>query len=68
MVNKETQPHAHRWIFETPQGVTSRGVCKTCGDVTRLKNYLEPESDGRFSKAIRPKNGTDFSFVTHINN
>ena len=29
----------HYWIIETPDGPTSRGVCKYCGAVKEFKNY-----------------------------
>jgi hypothetical protein len=28
----------HYWIIETPQGPTSRGVCKFCGEVREFDN------------------------------
>ncbi len=31
----------HRWIIETPHGVTSRGVCKQCGTSKRFPNAAE---------------------------
>ncbi len=31
----------HRWIIETPHGVTSRGVCKQCGTTKRFPNAAE---------------------------
>ena len=31
----------HRWIIETPHGVTSRGSCKLCGARKRFPNAAE---------------------------
>jgi len=30
----------HYWIIESPNGPTSRGVCKYCGTVKEFSNYL----------------------------
>lgn len=30
----------HHWIIESPQEVTSKGVCKFCGEEKEFINYL----------------------------
>jgi len=30
----------HKWVLETPNGPTSRGVCRLCGEVREFRNYL----------------------------
>ena len=31
----------HRWVIETPHGVTSRGFCRNCGATKRFPNAAE---------------------------
>ena len=31
----------HYWIIESPDGPTSAGVCKVCGETRDFANYLE---------------------------
>jgi len=33
---------SHYWIIEPPQGLTSMGVCKLCGEEREFKNRLRP--------------------------
>lgn len=33
--------HAHHWIIMTPNGPTSEGCCKGCGEMREFKNWLE---------------------------
>jgi hypothetical protein len=40
----------HRWIIETPNGATSRGLCRRCGATKRFPNAADDrlwDSDGR---------------------
>jgi len=30
----------HHWLIETPQGATSKGVCKLCGAVREFRNAV----------------------------
>jgi len=30
----------HHWIIESPQGPTSKGVCKLCGTEREFANYI----------------------------
>ncbi len=32
--------HAHHWLIETPDGLTSKGVCKKCGEVRTFPNAM----------------------------
>lgn len=32
--------HAHRWVLESPNGPTSRGVCKICKAEKGFRNWL----------------------------
>lgn len=32
--------HFHRWRIEEPNGPTSTGVCKICGQTKQFKNWL----------------------------
>ena len=32
----------HHWLLATPNGETSRGVCKLCGAVRHFKNSEDP--------------------------
>jgi hypothetical protein len=36
--------HAHHWVIEEPNGNTSTGRCKRCGETKAFKNWLS-ESD-----------------------
>ncbi len=43
IVTKERRRHSlkacrHHWIIETPNGATSRGMCKRCGKTRRFPN------------------------------
>lgn len=33
--------HAHRWRIDEPNGPTSAGVCRICGEHKGFKNWLE---------------------------
>jgi hypothetical protein len=33
--------HAHHYIVDTPNGPTSEGRCKICGNVKKFPNYIE---------------------------
>ena len=33
--------HAHHWSIESPNGSTSKGVCKNCGARKEFSNYIE---------------------------
>ena len=48
---------AHHWIIETPNGPTSRGVCRLCGAETEFSNYL-PHSKWE-EKGIRNGESSD---------
>jgi hypothetical protein len=40
---------AHHWLIESPNGPTSRGTCKVCGELREFKNSVQItswESDG----------------------
>lgn len=30
----------HKWVLEIPNGPTSRGTCRLCGEVREFRNYL----------------------------
>ncbi|GBD11639.1 hypothetical protein HRbin23_01310 [bacterium HR23] len=30
----------HKWVLEMPNGPTSRGTCRLCGEVREFRNYL----------------------------
>jgi hypothetical protein len=34
----------HHWLLATPNGETSRGVCKYCGAIRHFKNSEDPPS------------------------
>jgi len=36
--------HHHHWLIAEPEGATSTGVCKQCGEVRVFRNWL-PEAD-----------------------
>ena len=38
---RATSKCQHRWIIETPHGVTSRGLCKRCGVTKRFPNAAD---------------------------
>lgn len=40
---------AHRWVIETPNGETSRGVCRTCGAEKEFPNSAE---DGLWEREV----------------
>jgi|GEM_PF-1319432 len=54
-VQVEDRPQCrHHWLIETPQGATSKGVCKVCGEEREFRNastgaYWESDSssDGK---------------------
>jgi len=31
----------HHWVFETPSGPTSKGVCKKCGEKQIAQTHME---------------------------
>lgn len=38
---KPVADHPHRWLIETPNGATSQGVCRTCGEERTFYNSIE---------------------------
>jgi hypothetical protein len=30
----------HHWLIDSPEGPSSRGVCKLCGAIDEFKNYV----------------------------
>ena len=49
---------AHQWLIEAPNGPTSRGVCRLCGEVGEFRNSTEG-SDWDFNPAIDSARETD---------
>ena len=46
----------HHWIFETPTGPTSVGVCKKCGKKQQAENHMDiPLLSSYKMKAMRKK-------------
>ena len=39
----------HYWIIEPPNGPTSRGICRSCGEEQEFQNVLsdQPEASSR---------------------
>ncbi len=31
----------HHWVIESPNGPTSRGCCRTCGEIREFKNSIQ---------------------------
>lgn len=38
---KDNEQCPHHWIIETPEGPTSKGVCKLCGAEKTFKNSTD---------------------------
>ena len=36
----------HQWVIDMPAGPSSKGVCRTCGEVKQFQNYIEGSSWG----------------------
>lgn len=49
----ETRECRHHWLIETPQGATSRGVCKLCGQEKEFRNSF----DGIWDREPGPEAG-----------
>ena len=52
MAEKETEKQlqcAHQWIIESPQGPTSKGVCKECGEQKEFYNALTDATSKSFT-------------------
>jgi len=47
-----TNPCRHHWIIESPNGPTSRGRCRLCGDERDFTNWM-PKTENRLSPAER---------------
>ena len=43
----DTSGCVHHWVIETPNGPTSRGVCKKCGWERNYANYTEGAIDSK---------------------
>ena len=41
----EEEPCIHHWIYETPSGPTSVGICLNCGTSHVAANSLPPQMD-----------------------
>lgn len=37
-VEREAPACVHHWVIETPQGATSLGRCKLCGEIREFRN------------------------------
>lgn len=54
-----TEVHCrHHWIIESPQGATSKGVCKLCGAIREFRNaagsgYWEDDAGSDLSRWSR---------------
>ncbi len=53
--------HAHYWIIETPDGLTSKGVCKRCGETRTFPNAMRENKLRQldYSRRIRIELGYD---------
>ncbi len=40
----EGDPCAHHWLIESPDGETSRGVCRICGASRQFANYNQRQT------------------------
>ncbi len=51
----EEESCAHHWLIESPDGETSRGVCRICGSSRRFANYNQRQitSPGRRTATSR---------------
>ncbi len=38
---KHKQPCQHHWVYESPNGPTSKGVCKKCGETREDRNTIK---------------------------
>ena len=36
-----TPDHPHNWAIAAPNGPTSTGICRTCGEAREFKNFME---------------------------
>ena len=36
----------HQWLIETPDGPSSKGVCRICGEQGEFQNYIEGSAWG----------------------
>jgi hypothetical protein len=46
----------HHWVFETPSGPTSKGVCKKCGKKQIAENHMETALMASFKMKSKKKN------------
>ncbi len=58
---EKIRAHAHYWIIETPDGLTSKGVCKRCGTERNFPNIMPDKVLRRidYSRRIRIELGYD---------
>lgn len=66
----ETKPKCtHYWVIESPQGPTSRGVCKLCGAVSEFSNYVPyPTWEGRVTRLPRDADLSDVEPEDELDN
>ena len=51
----------HFWVYESPDGETSKGVCKLCGTETTGRNSLPGQTRGDFLRAIKGREARQIS-------
>jgi len=49
---KRSERCIHSWVIESPNGATSRGVCKKCYKTKRFPNGLEARTDPKYRKGL----------------
>jgi len=46
----------HHWVIESPNGATSRGICRRCGAAEDFENTIKPKGwNGQRSGETRSK-------------
>ena len=40
MSDSKEKTHAHHWLISEPEGESSVGRCKSCGETREFKNWL----------------------------
>lgn len=50
----------HTWVIDKPNGPSSRGVCRLCGEERQFQNYIEGSSWGYDVSVEQPSGGSRY--------
>ena len=56
----------HQWLIDTPDGPSSKGVCRICGENKQFQNYIEGSTWGYDISLEHLSGGSGFLTRKHI--